>query len=225
MTPAQRNEQILRESEKTRASLKKPEPVKVPSLAQGVTAQGLHSVLQNAEALMKDGKFTSALEQYDQAEQIAPNNPLIKLGRANAELGASYYARAESHLRDALAKNPELLQGQYDLMAMLGEQRLQVLVTDLKEVAKKDEHEPRPVFLLAYIYYNIGDPARAEGYLDLADKRSGGRDPFYNLLREKWTLPAAGEKPPGTGLVGNSAGHETAKPAPSPAGGAAQPNK
>ena len=50
---------------------------------------------------MKQGKFSSALDKYDQAEQVAPNNSLIKLGRANAELGASYFARADQHLREA----------------------------------------------------------------------------------------------------------------------------
>src|SRR5437868_1638175 len=114
---------------------KKPEPVKVDSLARGVKGKGLAEIMKSAEDLMKQGKFTSALDQYDQAEQVAPNNPLIRLGRANAELGASYYARAEAHLRDVFTQNPELLNGQYDLIALLGEERLNTLVKDLKQIA------------------------------------------------------------------------------------------
>jgi tetratricopeptide (TPR) repeat protein len=198
---AGRNAAILKGEKGTQGSqgkingLKKPEPVKVPSLATGVRGRGLEQILKNAEALMKEGKFTSALEQYGEAEQVAPNNPLIKLGQADAELGASYYARADAHLRDVLSNHPELLGGQYDLIKMLGQQRLEVLVKDLKEVAKNEEKEPRPVFLLAYIYYNIGDTARAEGYVDLADKRSGGKDPFYKLLRQNWSLPQQSNSP------------------------------
>ena len=139
---------------------------------------------------MRDGKFTAALDKYDDAERVVPNNPLVNLGRANAELGASYYARADQHLRDLFTNHPELLVAQYDLTAMLGEQRLQTLVRDLKEISKKDQREPRPLFLLSYIAYNTGHENDAAAYLDLADKRTGGSDPFYQLLRKHWTLPA-----------------------------------
>ena len=193
---AARNTKLLKEGTED-ANRNKPKrkvyaPVKVPSLATGVKGKGLSDVLKNAENLMKEGKFTSALDQYDAAEQVAPNNPLTRLGRANAELGAAYYARAEAHLRDVFQKNPELLAGQYDLTNMLGEQRMQVLVKDLKEIANREQKEARPVFLLAYIAYNTGSEQNAEAYLDLADKRSGGKDPFFQLLRDNWALPAGG---------------------------------
>ena len=196
---AKRNEQLLKEGAADKKKTRKVyAPVKVPSLATGVKGKGLADVLKNAENLMKEGKFTSALDQYDAAEQVAPNNPLTRLGRANAELGAAYYARAEAHLRDVFQKNPELLTGQYDLTNMLGEQRMQVLVNDLKEIANREQKEARPVFLLAYIAYNTGHEQNAEAYLDLADKRSGGKDPFYQLLRDNWSLPPAGGNAPTT---------------------------
>lgn len=188
-----RNEKLLKEGVDAEKRRKKVyTPVKVPSLATGVKGKGLADILKSAETLMKEGKFTSALDKYDAAEQVAPNNPLTRLGRANAELGASYYARAEAHLRDVFQKNPELLAGQYDLTSMLGEQRLAVLVKDLKDIANREQNEARPVFLLAYIAYNTGHEQNAEAYLDLADKRSGGKDPFFKLLRENWALPAGG---------------------------------
>ena len=39
--------------------------------------KGLTDFMQAGEAAMKDGKFTQAFENYDKAEQVAPNNPLI----------------------------------------------------------------------------------------------------------------------------------------------------
>ena len=84
---------------------------------------------------------------------------------------------------------PSLLVAQYDLTNMLGEQRLQNLVRDLKELSKNDQKEPRPLFLLSYIAYNTGHEQEAQAYLDLADKRSGGKDPLYKLLRGNWSLP------------------------------------
>ena len=144
---------------------------------------------------MKDGKFSSALEKYDQAEQVAPNNSLIKLGRANAELGASYFARADQHLREAFAGDEALLMGQYDLRTFLGEDRLKVIANDLKDIANKEQNQVRPVFLLAYVAYNSGNERMAAGYLDLAEKRAGGKDPLITKIRQRWTLPAAEETP------------------------------
>jgi hypothetical protein len=72
---------------------------------------------------------------------------------------------------------------------MLGEDRLQFLVRDLKDLATKNKQDPRYPFLLAYIAYNTGNEKNAAAYLDLADKRSGGRDPFFKLLHSRWNLP------------------------------------
>jgi hypothetical protein len=187
---AQKNAERMKQyQEEQQRGRKKAEPIKTQSFASGIKAKGLADILKNAEDLMKDGKFTAALDRYEDADRVAPNNPLIKLARANAELGASYYARAEAHLRDVFTSNPELLNGQYDLTAMLGEQRLSTLVKDLKDISKKEDREPRAVFLLSYIAYNTGHEQQAEAYLDLADKRSGGKDPLFKLLRDNWSLP------------------------------------
>lgn len=165
-------------------------PVKIDSLAAGVPGKGLADLLTSAESLMKEGRFSSAMEKYDAAEQVAPDNPLIKLGRANAELGASYFARAEQHLREAFAADEALLMGQYDLRTFFGEDRLRVIANDLKEIANTEQSQVTPVFLLAYVAYNSENERMAAGYLDLADKRSGGKDPLIARIREYWTLPA-----------------------------------
>ena len=165
-----------------------PPPVKVASLGTGIGQPILKAQLDKAEGEMKAGKFTSAVDTYDAAEQDAPNNPLVLLGRANAELGSSYYRRAEGHLRDAYAQDPALLMGQYDLRSMIGEKRLNTLVTELRDLAKNDPDQPGPVFLLAYIDYNTGNERRAGAYLDLAQKRSP-KDPFYAAVKKFWSIP------------------------------------
>ncbi len=174
----------------------KPAPVKIDSLAAGVPGKGLAELLTGAESLMAEGRFSSALQKYDQAEQVAPNNPLIKLGRANAELGASYFARAEQHLREAFSSDEALLMGQYDLRGFFGEDRLKIIANDLKQIANTEQEQVTPVFLLAYVAYNSGNERMAAGYLDLADKRAGGKDPLINKIREYWTLPATEEAAP-----------------------------
>ncbi|HRK29716.1 MAG TPA: hypothetical protein PLD59_01455 [Tepidisphaeraceae bacterium] len=167
----------------------------VTSLATGVTAKGLSDVLTEAEQLMREQKFVTALGKYDMAEQIAPNNPLVLLGRANAELGASYYARAETHLRQAFTGAPALMMARYDLRQFLGEERLAFLVKDLKEIANNEKTAARPLILLAYIAYNEGNDRMAAGYLDLAEKRVGGGDAFFPAVRKYWELPAYNDAP------------------------------
>ena len=173
--------------------VKKPQPVKIKSLAKGVPGEGLSNVMKRAEDLMRQGKFTSALDQYDSAEAVMPNNPMITLGRANAELGSGFFARADAHIRQALSSDRALLMGQYDLTDMLGEDRLTKIVGELKEIANKEPNKPTAVFLLAYIAYNTGHEQQALGYLDLAEKRAPEQANFYKLLKDHWALPDEGK--------------------------------
>jgi hypothetical protein len=186
-TPAPTEQQAV--PAPTNAGAAKTAPPKIKSFAEGVKAKGLGELLTKGEDLMKQGKWFSAIEQYDMAQQVAPNNMLIAVGRANAELGGSYYGRAEADLRRAFTQDPATLEGQYDLRAMIGDDRLQFLVNDLKDITNKNPTQARPVFLLAYIFYNTGNERMAAGYLDLAEKRAGAGDTFYGLVRKHWVLP------------------------------------
>ncbi|HEY7120475.1 MAG TPA: hypothetical protein VH475_28080 [Tepidisphaeraceae bacterium] len=194
--------------------VKRPQPVKIGSLAVGVRGEGLGNVLKKAETLMKEGKFASALDQYDAAEAVTPNNPLIWLGRANAELGAGYYGRAEGHLKEAFTADQALLMGQYDLTSMIGQDNLTKSVADLKDLANKNPNQATHLFLLAYIAYNTGHEPQALGYLDLAEKRAPEQAGFYRVLKEHWALPdnTQGGKPA-----------DAAPPAPKPQTGTPTP--
>lgn len=166
-------------------------PIRVKSLAEGVEAKGLRDVLASAEELMRAGKFASAIEKYGTAQQVAPNNPLIQLGRAHAELGATYYGRAEQSLRQAVEADPALLMGQYDLETFMGRDRLAFLVKDLKQIAQTEAGSPRPMLLLAYIAYNTsGSEGGAAGFLDAAAERARKQDPLIELMRKHWSLSA-----------------------------------
>ena len=167
----------------------------IKSLTTDMKDSAVVNLMKDAEQLMQNGKYTAALDKYDMVEQVVPNDPLVLLGRATAELGASYYQRADTHLREAFSKNPALLMGQYDLHTFLGDERLGFLVKDLKDLANKNKTDPRPVFLLAYIAYNTGNESNAAAYLDLAEKRTNGQDPFFATIRKSWTLPEGATVP------------------------------
>jgi tetratricopeptide (TPR) repeat protein len=164
-------------------------PMQVNTLSEGVGASGLHDILANAEELMKQGRFNSAVDEYNTAAAIAPNNPLITLGRANAELGAANYARCELDLRQAYTGDQSLMMAQYNVGSLIGKDRLDQVVSELKQNAVDSPNDETPVFLLAYIAYNMHDSAKAAGYLQLAQQREGGQDALLVSLRQHWNLP------------------------------------
>lgn len=168
----------------------RPAPMVITSFSTGVTNRGLAEILGRAETAMKEGKFSNAMNQFDAAEQVDPGNGLILIGRANAELGATFYRRAERSLRDAFAADKSLLMARYDLTAMMPRERIEFVANDLRELAKKDPQSATPMFLLAYLFYSIGDADRAAAHLAEAERRSPG-DPVFKLVREHWNLPAA----------------------------------
>ena len=165
-----------------------PQPLHVNSLAEPGEASGVNSLLGKAEQQMREGKFASAIDSYDAAEALAPKNALVKLGRTHAELGGSYYRRAENDLRQTLAADKNLLAGQYDLRAFLGDARLQIVQKDLSDQVQSKPTEVGSAVLLAYVYYNTGNERRAAAMLDLADKRAEGKDPFVTLLKTNWNF-------------------------------------
>lgn len=178
---------------KEKEKKKKLQPLKITTLSAGMKAEGVANVLVKAETLMKEGKYASALDQYDAADAVMPGNPMVLRGRAIAELGAGFFMRADAHLREAYTADKALFLGKPDLKVMLGEERLGKIVNELKETANK-ENKPTPLFLLAYIAYNSGHERQAMGYLDLADKKAEGKDSFYTMVREHWVVPEEGTK-------------------------------
>ncbi|HTW95026.1 MAG TPA: hypothetical protein VMD30_09550 [Tepidisphaeraceae bacterium] len=165
------------------------QPVPIGPLSNNVKAPGLHELLSQGEQLSAQQKFKEAIDKFDQARAVAPNDPLIWMEEANAELGAGYYARAESDLRYAFSHDPSLLMATYDINTLIGPQRLQQLIADLKQNALQGDSET-PVFLLAYLSYNTGDASKALQYLDLAQRRAGGQDDLIRQLRDHWALPS-----------------------------------
>ncbi|HZL38513.1 MAG TPA: hypothetical protein VFC78_24600 [Tepidisphaeraceae bacterium] len=172
-------------------------PQKVSSLATGIKARGLHDLLSGAEEMMRQGKYSAAIDRFNQAQRVVPNNPLAPLGRAHAELAAGYYAHAEQDLRSVWRRDPEMLMAQFDLPGVISAQRMQFLRKDLLALAKTDPKAERPWFLLAYLDYNSGDAAAAEKDLNEASKRAGRADWAIRLLKAHWALPSKKNEEPG----------------------------
>lgn len=164
--------------------------LEITSLASGVKDKDLGKVLAEAEAAMKAGKFSTAIEAYDRAEELASDDPLVFMGRSIAELGGGYYRSAEIHLRQAYQADRALLLAKFDLRSMLTDERLNSLQNDLAQIARKNDKDSGPLLLLAFIYYNSGFPERSERALEMVQERAGGNDPSAKILKDSW-FPAA----------------------------------
>jgi hypothetical protein len=162
------------------------QPYVITSLATGIQAKGLGDLMKSAEDKMRQGKFTEAVDTYETAQSVAPNNPFIYLGRSFAELGASYYGKSDQDLTRAVAAEPALLAGKYDLNGFLGEDRVKFVQKDLLDIANH-EKSGRPLVLLGFIAHNTGDDESAAKYLNQAGPR-GGYDSIIALMRSTWGL-------------------------------------
>jgi hypothetical protein len=170
-------------------SLPPPSPLDVGPIAQSIRGEGLAKLMADAETLAKHQQFKDAIGKFLDARRVAPNNMLIVVDLANAELGAGFYAQSEEYLRMAFTSDPALLMGKYDLHDLLGDDRTQILIADLKRVASNTD-TATPVFLLAYVSYSMGETEKAMDYLQLAQTRAGGQDELITSLRQHWLLPA-----------------------------------
>jgi tetratricopeptide (TPR) repeat protein len=166
-------------------------PLQISSLATGVKSKEMADLLKQAEDMVQHGQYSKAIESYDQAEAVAPNNAMIPLGRAHAELGGAFYRQADDDLRAAFKQDPSVLMAQYDLTTLYGDKRLSAMVADLKQIASDSPDNPTPVFLLAYIAYNTHHEDLAGGWLDVAEKRSGGNDDLIPTIKKYWSLTPA----------------------------------
>jgi tetratricopeptide (TPR) repeat protein len=164
------------------------QPVPIDSFATGMKARGLADLIATGESLVQQQQYDRAIASYNDAIQVAPNNPLILTARANAELGGGYYAQAFADLHTAITQDPAVLIGRYDLQKHLGADRLKALSDDLKLISKDSPKDATHAFLYAYVLYNSHHVGMAAEWVDTADKRAGGQDPAITAMKKYWNF-------------------------------------
>jgi hypothetical protein len=171
--------------------------VKIDSIAGTVTsprAKKLHDLLATGDDALKADRFKDAIGVYESAARVAPNNQMITLGLANADLAGGYYAAAETNIRRAFTSDATVLMSRQDLSSMISSTRLDFVRGDLKDLAEKNPKLSRPWFLLAYIAYNTGHDQAAADDLKQAEKLSGSIDSAIHLMQSHWRLPEASDQ-------------------------------
>ncbi|MEM8875951.1 MAG: hypothetical protein AAGD32_17025 [Planctomycetota bacterium] len=163
-------------------------PVRVRDLGAGVQGTPIAPLFATAETAMKDGRFADAAENYRAIERVDPQNALATFGRATAEMAGGYYGRSANTYRAVFLREPALLMAQYDMPALVGEQRLDAVMDDLRSIINEDERAAAPALLMAIIHHNQGESRLAAGFLDLTQRR-GGDEVLVDTLRQAWNLP------------------------------------
>ena len=110
------------------------------------------------------------------------------MARSIAELGGGYYAQANSDLHTAIATDPAVLMGQYDLQKQFGEERLKKVISELKDIATSSQDNTLHSFLLTFCYYNSRHIGQAADWLQITDRRSGGQDPAITQMKKYWNF-------------------------------------
>ncbi|MEM6314268.1 MAG: hypothetical protein AAF743_09290 [Planctomycetota bacterium] len=165
------------------------EPLRVRDLGAGVQGKPIAQLFETADAAMQEQRFADAIEAYRAVERVDPTNAMATFGRATAEMAGGYYGRAANTYRAVFLRQPALLMAQYDMPAIVGADRLDAVMTDLKKIINEDERAAAPALLMAIIHHNRGEARLAAGFLDMTQRR-GGDDVLVDTLRQAWSLPA-----------------------------------
>jgi hypothetical protein len=159
----------------------------------GTRATPLNVYLRDAEQLMKSGDYDRAAGKYSVASTASPENPLPRLGWANAMIGQRMYLTAASHLRAAFKRFPQLFEVSMDLPAFFPSRAAygQILLDLVAEIADpRQGNDMNLRLVLAYAFYFSGRPTDAERHLKVILKADPQDDLAAALLRAVESKPA-----------------------------------
>ncbi len=196
----------------------------------GAGSSALNDQLLKAESLMGIGHYSEAVDRYDAAHMIDPENPLPLIGKGHALLAQGNYLSAAAallrgiELADHYPGMALLLVERIDLEALMGGgEIIDIRRADMmRQLERQESAELR--FLLGYLEYHSGSRERGLENLTRAARnpRAGMMIGRYPALLEsgpagppsdRRRLPGEGGAP-GTPLEGGS----SAEPATEPAG-------
>ncbi len=119
--------------------------------------------MKSAEDFLKQGQYYRAADAYTLASIYKPSDPLAYAGRSHALFASGEYMSSAYFLTMAINIFPQYVNFKIDLNAMIPDKdRLESRIADVKVWIERT-NSPELNFLLAYIYYQLGN-------LDLATK-------------------------------------------------------
>jgi hypothetical protein len=151
--------------------------------------------IRQAEALMRAGRFFSALGQLAEAEQFDPDNPLVWLRACHAHVGAGQFQVAADALAEVMAVFPSALSVKTDLSALMGGPKgIARRLGELAGLARRTGSLPFSA-LLCYLQFTSGQSQQAQASahrlraMNEAGPKSPGVAALVNLVLEGEQAP------------------------------------
>lgn len=165
--------------------------------------QGYRKQMREGEDLLGEGRFFDAEERFVRAMAAMPGDPMARVGRIHAQIGAGLYLSAAANLRMLLAAHPEMAATRYETNLLPGRDRAKVVVAQLLEQEKKAESAlgRESALLVAYMGYQQGLSALVEQGLSDFGRRAQEGDAgkadraLLELLQAVWLTKSGGTTP------------------------------
>lgn len=160
--------------------------------------------MESGQRLLAEAQYFDAEDRFTRAIAAMPSDPLAKIGRVHAELGAGLFLSAAANLRSAIKAHPELAAMRFDSSLLPDRARIAVLADMLRAnlAAGGQGMGSDSALLLAYLgHASVDQPMCVEGLKAFAqhtDPANAAELSLYQLLRALWTDgqdPAIPEQP------------------------------
>lgn len=151
--------------------------------------------MQLAQSLLAEGRFFDAEDRFTRAMAAMPTDPMARIGRVHAQLGAGLFLSASTNLRGVLRDHPELVGARFDAKLIPSARRVDEVAGMLRaELAKGGSEIGNSTgLLLAYLGHLTGDPEMTNQGLAALRERvradDGPENRFIELLEGVWKNP------------------------------------
>ena len=175
--------------------------IRVHSLA-GRGNDRFNVLKREGQALLQKGQYYAAVDRFQDALVINPDDPTGHVGLALATFGAGEIRRSAVILRAAMERFPGLMELRFDLLQWLGTDSAKGIKTiedgindiNAKLVDKDNSVNTSLAALGAWIQLNVDKPADAKRFATVL-KEASSKDPLYRafadyILADKKTPPA-----------------------------------
>lgn len=127
--------------------------------------------MRTAQLYMEQGRYYRAADSFTLASVYRPRDPVVHVGKSHALFAAGEYVSSALYLAKAIELDPLLALRPSDLIELAGgPERFISRFNDL-EACSQDNHAPQLQFLLAYVYYQMGQSQQARAAIEAAQKQ------------------------------------------------------
>lgn len=127
--------------------------------------------MRAAQLYMEQGRYYRAADAFALASVYRPRDPQVHVGKSHALFAAGEYVGSALYLARAIELDPLLALQPSDLVKVAGgPERFISRFNDL-EACSQDNHAPQFQFLLAYVYYQMGQSQQAKVAIEAAQEQ------------------------------------------------------